>query len=241
MCWHRLGKHWPDFLGVDFRSTLKLEPLICLLVCGLALKPMRSVLAQTDHGRPSAILTDTFKHFVVLSQLFLLFLCEVLFIARLSFKRKRVEGILRMFFMENIILAIFPIWEGLCICALSNYGFFLSVGSFGTPLLWLHFKVFICIVACSSSFHFMRVDNFRFFFQIECFSFLENNSVTKLIFEILMVSGLQGLWVWISDKFIRAPCLATSLISCQSSRLKIGTIFLHNALTSFVLSVTIKK
>lgn len=153
----------------------------------------------------------------MLSQLFLLFLCEVLLITRLSFKWKRVEWVLRMFLMEYIILTIFPIWECLRVSTLSNYRFLFSVGSFRTSLLWLHLKIFICVVAGSSSFHFMRVDNFRFFFEIKCFAFFENNCAAKFFLKILLISRAQALWIWISDKFVGTSSLTSTLITCESS------------------------
>lgn len=55
---HGLRQHRAYLLGVYLRSTLKLEPLICLHIRRLALKPMRFVLGETDHRGTFSALTD---------------------------------------------------------------------------------------------------------------------------------------------------------------------------------------
>ena len=139
--------------------------------------------------------------------------------------------------MEYIILPVFPIWEGFCICALSYDGFLLGISSLYYFFFWLHLEVFICVVASGASIHLMRVDNFGFFFQVKCFSLFEYNCISQLLLEVLLVARTHALWVWVPDKFVCAPCFTASLVSCQSSWVNICTIFL-NALASLgVVSV----
>ena len=185
---HCLGEDWAHLLGVYFRSTLKLEPLVSFHVSCLALESVRLVLRKSDSCGASTAFPNLLKHFIVLSKSFLLFLGEILFVTRLSFKWKRVERILRMLLMENVTLSIFPIWKSFRICALSNNGFSLCVSLPHKFFLRLNFEILICIVTGGSRVHFMRIDNFRFFFQIECFSLLDYDCVPELFLEIFLVA-----------------------------------------------------
>ena len=88
---------------------------------------MRLVLAQTYHV---GALANGFEHFVVFSQFFLLFLGEILFVRRFTFEWQRVEGVLRVLFVENVVLAIFPVGEVFLIGGLGYDRLFFSVSPF---------------------------------------------------------------------------------------------------------------
>ena len=108
MRWHCLWNYWFYLLSLNLRSSLQFEILEVLLICSFALEFQRLILTHCDDWFS---LSDWFQHVVMFSQFSLLLLSEILLVIRISFEWQRVEWVLRMFFMENIIVTILPIWE----------------------------------------------------------------------------------------------------------------------------------
>ena len=80
--------------------------------------------------------------------------------------------------MEYVILAVFPVGEILLVARLPYDWFPLVVSTLDQSLLRFHLEVLVCIVAGRPQVHFVRIDDLRFFLQIECFSIFENNCVS---------------------------------------------------------------
>jgi hypothetical protein len=127
MSGHCFGKDWANLLSIDLWSTLQLKPLIGLHVSGFTFKPVGLILTQTYHV---GVLADRLKHFVVFFQFLLLFQGEILFVRRLTLERQRVERVLRVLLVENVVLTIFPVGEVFLVRGLPYDWFFFSVSFF---------------------------------------------------------------------------------------------------------------
>lgn len=198
---------------------------------------MRFVLGETDHRGTFSALTDWLLHFVVLPKLSLLFLCEGLLVARLTLKGKRVEWVLRMLLMENVILPVFPIWKIFSVSACSDYWFLFCISLFYKSFFWLNLEIFVSVITSSPCVHFMRIYDFRFLFQVECFSVFDHYSVSQLILKIFLVTRAHGLGVWVSNELICAPSFPSTLIACESGGVNSSPSVLLDALTPLVLSI----
>jgi hypothetical protein len=113
---------------------------------------------------------------------------EVLLVARLSLERKRVEWVLRMLLVKNVILPIFPVGEVLLIGALADDWFSLIIRSFYYSFFRLNPEVFVGIVTCCSQIHFVRVDDFGFFFKIESLTLFKDDGALKLVLKVFLVT-----------------------------------------------------
>lgn len=125
---HRLGKNRAHLLSVHLGSALKLEALVSLHIGRLTLESVRLVLREAYHR--GAVVADGLQHFVVFSQFSLLLLGEILLVRRLTFEWQRVEWVLWVLLMENVVLTIFPVGEVFLVGRLAYDGFFLVVSLF---------------------------------------------------------------------------------------------------------------
>ena len=162
MSWKGFRPNSLDNLCLNSWSRLHFKSLESLLVRSFRLKFLRFILAQANHG--VGTLSNRLQHLVMLFQFFLLFLIEVLFIIRFTFKWQWIERILRMFFMKYIILTIFPIGETLLIRWKSNNRLFIVTDLFKLLDSRTNFEIFKSISRSGFHVHLMRIDDFTFFF-----------------------------------------------------------------------------
>ena len=109
---YRLRDDRLNFLRLHLGLRHELEALIRVLVGRLAFELCWFVLPQADDILlRAAHLTNRRQHSIVLLEFFLLFLSEALRISRLTLKRQRVEWILRVLLVEDVLLAILPVRE----------------------------------------------------------------------------------------------------------------------------------
>ena len=103
---------WLHRLSLNLRSCDEFETLISILIGSLRFKRHRFVgLESNNISSLGANLTDSRQHLVVLFQFLRLLLGETLSVRRLAFEGKGVEWILRLLFVENILVTILPVWE----------------------------------------------------------------------------------------------------------------------------------
>jgi len=124
--WVSLRHYRSNFLRLNLGFLLQFKALIDFLICGLAFESLWFILGQTDYG--IRWLTYLLEHFVVLLQSLLLFLCIVLGVIWLTFKRQRVEWILRVLLMENICITVLPIREWFLVSGFTENRLFQIVG-----------------------------------------------------------------------------------------------------------------
>ena len=119
--------------------------------------------------------------------------------------------------MKYVVLAVFPIRKGLCIGTGADYWLFFCFCLFHELFLWLNLKIFVCVIAGGSCIHVVGIDDFRFFFEIECFSIFDDNSVLELILEILLVARAHAFGIGVPDKLISASCFPATLVPSEGS------------------------
>lgn len=131
-----------------------------------------------------------------------LLFCEVVLIRRWALERKRIVRILRLSFMINILMSIVPIRETRLIrtCLLCRGITLFS--SFNYFCLWLNLKRFICYFICCRKFHFMRIDDFMFFFRVESLFLGYNKTLIIFWMKLLLIIGVHCLWIRIFHKSI---------------------------------------
>jgi hypothetical protein len=130
-------------------------------------------------------------------------------VAWIAFEWKRIDWELWMFFMINIIHSILPIRKLTLICTfllarciiLNNRSFF--------SLLWFNFKCLEWRFISSFSFHLMRVYDFVFFLNVECFLLWTHLRMADFRLELFLVVGYHLLWVRILHK----PVWTSSLLN----------------------------
>jgi len=123
----------------------------------------------------------------VLFQFSLLFLCELLLIVTLATERQRVEGVLRLLLMEDIVLSVPPIGEALLIRRLSDYRFVVVGRPPYFSLLGFHLEVFECVLGRRAEVHPVGVDDFGFLLQVEGFTLLDDDGILQFVLEILLI------------------------------------------------------
>lgn len=129
---------------------------------------MRLILAERhDALRLDA---DLLQHVIMLLQLAHLLLREVLFVIRLALERQRVEGVLRMLLVEDVVLAILPVREVLLIAGEPDYGLAVVVEVFACSLLRAGVVTGVGDGAGGLHFHAVGVDDSGFLLQVERFS-----------------------------------------------------------------------
>lgn len=238
MSGHCLGDDRSDLLRLHLRLALKLKSLISLHVGGLTFKPLGFVLRK-PYNR-GAFLANLFEHFVVLLQFPLLLFREVLFVARLTFEGQRVEWVLRMLLMEDVIIAVLPIRETFLVGRLANNRLPLIVGPLDHLLLWLHLEILVSVAASGAQIHLMWVDYLRLLLQVERFTILQHDGVLQLVGELFLVAGAQALGIGVPDELVRAPGLSTTLVPGESVGVQGGGRPHFAALGAWVLAVSTK-
>lgn len=152
----------------------------------------------------------------MLSQFFLLLLGEVLLVRRFSLEWQRIERILRMLLVENIIASILPIREVFLIATCSQYGSLLIICFLVFLFLWAHLEIFVCASTGCTEVHLMRVDDFRLFLEVEGLAFLGDDGLFVFPLEIFLVSTQEALRIWVSHKLIGASCFSSTIVACKS-------------------------
>ena len=102
-------------MSLNLRPGGKFESLIGILVGGFGFEGHWFVRFQGDNVSIISYLTDTFQHFVVLPQFLILLLGETLRIRGLTLERQRVDWVLRLLFVEDVLVSILPVGEGFLI------------------------------------------------------------------------------------------------------------------------------
>lgn len=111
----------------------------------------------------------------------------VLSVSGLSGERKRVEWILWVLLVENIIFTVIPIWEASHIAG-SHLDWLFWVSNF---LVFWHFLNWLLLseinFVCCGEVHFMWVDDFSFFFKVKRFFMVANISLAQFSIVVLSV------------------------------------------------------
>jgi hypothetical protein len=148
------------------------------------------------------ISTNLREHILLSSQLSHLFFCEILFIVWISFEGQRIKWKLGVLFMVDVFFTIIPIGELCCIRAsLLHWCIILFNWSF-LFLLRCYFKVLKYSLICSCCVHWMRVNDFMFFFYVESILLLKNLCVFKLFIVFFLVVSYQTFRIRVSNKSI---------------------------------------
>ena len=159
--WHCLWNYCFNLLRLNFRSCLQFKILVVLLVGCFTFEFKWLILA---HGNQWFAFAYLFQHFIMLFQFSLLLLCKVLLVIWRSLEWKRVKWVLRVLFVENIIVTILPVWEAFLIKWLTHYWFRIIVWSSDLFLLWFELEWFIGASISCIHVHFMWIDNFSLLF-----------------------------------------------------------------------------
>ena len=169
--------HWLDFLRLDLGLIKQLKSFVSLLISCLALKSMWFICFQLYYGWAASAsgLANLPQHLIMLTELSLLFFCEALLVIRFSFKWQRIEGILRMFFVEYVTVTITPIRKTFHVTRLRKYRLAIIIIFFQLLFLRNNLKILISLPRCRSHIHFVRIYDFCFFFQIERLSIFHHN------------------------------------------------------------------
>ena len=118
-----------------------------------------------------------------------------------------------MLLVKYIVLSIFPIWKILLIWRKSNDRFFFIIYFFNFFVSRSNLEIFEILVFCSFHIHLVRVDNFTFFFQIECFSILNNNRIFEFLLIVFLIPTQQSFRIGISYKFISTSGFSSTTIA----------------------------
>ena len=118
-----------------------------------------------------------------------------------------------MLLMEHIFVSVHPVGVSLLVVRLLIDWFIFLRNQFHLLLFWLKFEILVSTITCRCQFHSMRIDNFCFFFKIECFPFLQYDCVSKFIFEFFLIARVHTLWIWITNKFVCASSVPATYIT----------------------------
>jgi len=69
-----------------------------------------------------------------------------------------------------------------------------------------------CVTSGGVQVHFVRVDNFTFFFQVECLFVVFELRLSVFVWEVLLVIR-EELWVGVAHKAVCATCISDTLIT----------------------------
>ena len=159
--WHCLWNYCFDLLCLNFRSSLQFKILVVLLVGRFTFEFKRLILAHRDQR---FALTYLFQHFIMLSKFSLLLLSIVLLVIWSPLEWKRVEWILRVLLVENIVVTILPVREAFLVKWLTHYWFWIIVWSSDLFLFWFELEWFVGASISCIHVHFVWIDNFSLFF-----------------------------------------------------------------------------
>ena len=171
---------------------------------------MRLVLAQGHDALRFD--SDLLQHVIMFFQLSHLLFREVLLIVRLALEGQRVEGVLWVLLVEDVVLAVLPVWEVLLIAREADDGFGIVVKL--PALAFLRAGVVVRVSHATSRLHFhaVRVDDFGLFFEVERFAFLNDERVLQLLLEVFLVAAEQRLGIGVANELVSATGLASSLV-----------------------------
>lgn len=125
----------------------------------------------------------------MLSKFPLLLLGETLFVVAFSLERQGVEWVLRLLFVEDITLAIFPVREALLVVTCANY--WLSLVNVLVVFLqrWLNVVTLVNDFVSCVAVHFVWIDDLGFFFKVECLWCLDHQGALPIQSEVLLVAA----------------------------------------------------
>lgn len=94
-----------------------------------------------------------------------------------------------MLLVEDVVLAVLPVWEVLLIAREADDGFGIVVKL--PALAFLRAGVVVRVSHATSRLHFhaVRVDDFGLFFEVECFAFLNDERVLQLLLKVFLVAA----------------------------------------------------
>ena len=145
--------YWFHYLRCYLWFLRYFESFVCPLVCCFCFKNLWTILSQAQ----STLSTYLFNHLIMFTQLLLLLFCKILSIVGFTLERQRIEWILWLFFMENIILTILPIRKCLHVRRVCKYWFTLIHMPFRFFLFWNYFEFCKCFSGRCLQIHLMRI------------------------------------------------------------------------------------
>jgi len=178
--------HGLHFLGLYLGPVLQVEGFVHLSVRRFAVENLRLVLVDSDYLRHSTFRgADLGNHLVVFLQLLLLLLVESLLVAGLALEGQRVERILRLLLVDNLV--ILPVGEGFLVLRMLNDRPLLDIQSLSVALRGWHVVPLERLVRRRSKLHPVGVYDFVLFLQVEGVLFRNNHGLLQLIREVLLV------------------------------------------------------
>lgn len=117
-----------------------------------------------------------------------------------------------MFLMIHIFISVLPIWKSCCIATLCLHrGIILR--SLPVFFLWgFDIVAFVRNFLGSRHFHWVRINDFVFLFNVESVLWLDNFDFSILSKVLFLIISMKALGIWISYKSITtsiSPCIST--------------------------------
>ena len=144
----------------------------------------------------------------------LLFLRIALLVGAFTLEGQGVEGILWFFFMEDVVLPVFPVGETLHVVARPDDRLLLVVVLLEFLKLGLDFMTLVGRLVLGVLVHGVGVDDFSFLLEVECLcSVVHAIRLLSAELEIFLVATEESLGVWVPHEFIGAPSLSLRLVT----------------------------
>jgi len=137
---------------------------------------------------------------------------KTLSVVRFTFEWQRVEWILWMLLMEDVAVAILPIWKCCSICWILKNWFFVFLVLLWVSSFWFDVGAFELVSSHSLALHAVRVDYLCFLLKVEGFLLLYLKSSLQRLHKVLLITCKQALWVWIANELICNSWLLSTVV-----------------------------
>ena len=212
LCLDRVHNWRAFFNSFRWMSLDEAEVFEILWVSRLEVEVCRDVAAELEIVRVSVGVEQFLHAFEFLA----LPLREIVFVCRSSVERQRVVRVLRFLLMEDVILAIVPVWECCVVWArfLDWLRWFNNLVHFSRSSFTLFSAELAFIRRCHV--HLVRVDDLALLLEIKGLLVGFNLGLCQLSVVVLAVVWEKRFWVWVPHESIRASSESRAIVLVAS-------------------------